>query len=69
MTSPAWPPDRVEHALRYNQVHSRGVRASKIDANGCFVLTLVSTLEAILREAWAPFLRKHGRIAKLQRQT
>jgi hypothetical protein len=59
----------VEHTLRYKSVGPRWVGAPKIDANCCFVLTLVSTLESVLRETRTPFLLKHGRIAKSQRQT
>ena len=69
MTCPARPPDRVEHTLGYESVRPRRVRASKIDADGCFVLTLVSTLESVLRETRTPFLLKYGRIAKSQRKT
>jgi hypothetical protein len=68
MTYPAWPDDGVEHALRHKPFCSRRVRAPKIDSDGCFVLTPISTLESVLREARMPFLLKDGCVAKPQRQ-
>jgi hypothetical protein len=67
-TYPAGPDDGVEHALGYKPFGFRRVRPPKVDADGCFVLTLVSTLESVLREAWMPFLLKDGCVAKPQRQ-
>jgi hypothetical protein len=66
MTRPAWPHDGVEHTLRYKPFRSQRVRASKVDADHHFVLTPVSTLESVFREARMAFLLKEGRVAKPQ---
>ena len=68
MTWPVWPDDGVEHAPGYKPFGFRRLRTPKIDSDGCFVLTLVSTLESVLREARMAFLLKDGCVAKPERQ-